>query len=55
MTEELVNINYDYLGLLIVKCFNLFFIFMQLRIYESDAFKKFMKRDLRRLITLANS
>lgn len=38
-----------------LKCFNLFFIFLQCRIYESEGFDKFMKRDLRKLISLANN
>lgn len=50
-----VMINYDHLKLLVLKCFTMFFIFLQSRIYESESFDKFLKRDLRKLITLANT
>lgn len=38
---------------LVLKSANLFFIFLQSRIYESDSFKQFMREDLRRLLVLA--
>jgi hypothetical protein len=38
-----------------VKALNFFFIITQIRIYESEAFKKFMRVDLRQLMTMANN
>lgn len=40
---------------LILKGLNLFFIFLQSRIYSSDAFWEFIRVDLRRLLKLASS
>lgn len=39
----------------ILKCFNMFFIFLQSRIYDSEGFKKFIKTDLKKLISLAKN
>jgi hypothetical protein len=48
-------LNESQLKFLILKCLNMFFIFLQNRIYESESFHKFMKRDLRKLMTIAKS
>ena len=40
---------------LILKSLNLFFIFLQSRIYSSEAFWEFIRVDLRRLLRLASS
>lgn len=54
--------NYRFLSLadggqsllfLILKSVNLFFIFLQSRIYESESFWQFIRVDLRRLLKLA--
>jgi len=37
------------------KCFNLFFLFLQSRIYTSDGFTRFVKRDLKKLVALAKN
>jgi hypothetical protein len=47
--------NGQSLMFLILKSLNLFFIFLQSRIYESDSFWQFMREDLRRLHRLATS
>lgn len=49
------GLNEEHLKLLILKCMNMFFIFLQSRIYESDSFHTFMKRDLRKLMNLAKT
>ncbi len=38
-----------------VKALNFFFIITQIRIYESEGFQKFMRVDLRQLMTMANN
>jgi len=39
----------------IFKCFNMFFLFLQSRIYLSEAFSRFVKRDLKKLVALAKN
>lgn len=40
---------------LLLKSFNLFFIFLQSRVYQSEAFWEFIRVDIRRLLKLAQS
>ena len=49
------GLNGDHLKMLILKCLNMFFIFLQSRIYESEAFTRFIKRDLKKLLGLAKT
>jgi len=51
----LLDISVVHLQFAIFKCFNLFFIFLQSRVYESESFKKFAKGDLKKLIAMAKN
>ena len=48
-------LNYEQYIFLILKSFNLFVIFLQSRIFESEGFKKFFRIDLRNLNNLAKN
>ena len=52
---SLVNIDYEQAIYLTLKSLNLFFIFLQSRIFESMAFHKFVRSELRKLISLAKN
>jgi hypothetical protein len=51
----LVTLNRESLIYIILKSINLFHIFLQSRIYESEGFWKFVRIDLRRLLNMANN
>jgi len=50
-----MKLNFENLSYLLLKATNLFFIFLQARIYKSEGFKKFMRVDLRSIMNMGKN
>ena len=50
-----MNLNIENLSYLLLKATNLFFIFLQARIYKSEGFKKFIRVDLRSIMNMGKN
>lgn len=50
-----MKLNFENLSYLLLKATNLFFIFLQARIYKSEGFEKFMREDLRSIMNMGKN
>lgn len=50
-----MKLNFENLSYLLLKATNLFFIFLQARIYKSEGFTKFMRVDLRSIMNMGKN
>lgn len=50
--EYISYLNFQNLAFLVLKATNMFFIFLQARIYSSVGFTKFVRADLRQLMNM---